>query len=415
MIFDVIVVGGGPAGSTAAGILGQAGVSTLLLDRSSFPRDKPCGGGISARVTHRFPYLEKALSSIPTKWFSKVYFEAPSGDGIDYDSVESLYLTIRRCDFDYLLLSMAKPFIEYRAPALVRQVRIDSDFVEVTAQIENAQKRFRGRIVLGCDGVNGVVARELGLRGAGVKVEHAIDMMEETSYEAVSIAHDDRLYIYYNLDRYGYGYVFPKSNHLNLGIGFKLDYYLSELRGKHYSCHRTFVSKLISDGLIAGDSSRANFRTFPLPISGPLPRTYGKRVLLCGDAGGFVNALTGEGIYYAMVSGDHAARTAFEAVRVNCFGENQMGKYERSWRREIGVELTKSVSLQRRLLTSPGSVDRIVRAAKRNPALAAALARYMTGAISHAQLRRFLLLHALPLYVVEKLRIRPSAASEFPK
>src|SRR5579864_5291231 len=98
--FDVIVVGGGPAGATAAKVLGDAGVQTLLVDKRAFPRDKPCGGGISARVVQRFPYIEGALGGISTKWLSKVYFESPDGTAVDYQSDQRLYLMIRRCEFD---------------------------------------------------------------------------------------------------------------------------------------------------------------------------------------------------------------------------------------------------------------------------------------------------------------------------
>jgi geranylgeranyl reductase family protein len=406
MLFDVIVVGAGPSGSTAARALGQAGISTLLLDRSSFPRDKPCGGGISARVMERFPYLENALASIPNKWVSKVYFEAPAGAAITYESVDRLYLMIRRCEFDSLLLSLAKPFVQSQIPAVVRHVQVLPNWVEVTARVNDEERQFRGRMVLGCDGVNGVVARSTGLRAQNSPSEQAIDIMEESPTEDLGVIHDDRLYIYYNLERqFGYGYIFPKANHLNVGIGFKMDYYLSELRGKQYSSHRAFVDKLAAQGMITGRSNRANFHAYPLPISGPLHRTSSDRVLVSGDAGGFVNALTGEGIYYAMVSGQHAAQTAIQAVRSSRFAARDLGGYERGWKREIGLELTKSVVLQKRLIANPGSIDRLVRAANRNPQLGEALARYMTGAISHNQLRRFLILRALPLYLAEKLRI----------
>src|SRR5215471_8392715 len=189
MLFDVIVVGAGPSGSTAARALGQAGISTLLLDRSSFPRDKPCGGGISARVMQRFSYLENAVASIPNKWVSKVYFEAPAGAAITYESGERLYLMIRRCEFDNLLLSLAKPFVQTQIPAAVRHVQVRPDCVEVTARVHDEERQFRGRIVLGCDGVNGVVARSTGLRSQNAPAEQAIDIMEESPTEDLEVIH----------------------------------------------------------------------------------------------------------------------------------------------------------------------------------------------------------------------------------
>ena len=297
-IFDVIVAGGGPAGATAAKILGEAGVSTLLLDKSAFPRDKPCGGGISARALARFPYLNDALANIPTSWVSKVHFESPSGFVVDYRSPDPLYLMIRRCEFDNLLFSLARPHVEV-ATGLVRKVNVHSDSVSVSTDTAE----YRARMVIGCDGANSVVARASGLRTGSVQSDYAIDMMEETPRQELSTAERDRMYIYYRIrSHYGYGYVFPKASHLNVGVGFKLDYYLANLRGEHYAHHQAFVDDLKSKQLLTGQSNRANFRAFPLPISGPLARTYADRVLLAGDAGGFVNALTAEGIYYAMVT-----------------------------------------------------------------------------------------------------------------
>ncbi|HEX4594069.1 MAG TPA: geranylgeranyl reductase family protein, partial [Bryobacteraceae bacterium] len=316
MTFDVIVVGAGPAGSTAAKLLGQAGVSTLLLDKSAFPRDKPCGGGISARVIQRFPYLEASLASIPVNWVNKVYLESPAGFAVDYSSDRPLYLMIRRSEFDNLLFSLARGQVEVEAPALVRKVEAVSDGAIVTANVNGESRQYKGKLVLGCDGANSIVARATGLRGGSVQSEYAIDMMEETPYQELNLAARDRMYIYYRIrSHYGYGYVFPKMSHVNLGVGFKLDYYLSNLRGEHYAHHSNFVEDLLSKQLVAGRSNRSNFRAFPLPISGPLPRTHAGRILLSGDAGGFVNALTAEGIYYAMVSGEHAARTAIDAVK----------------------------------------------------------------------------------------------------
>jgi flavin-dependent dehydrogenase len=83
---DVLVVGGGPAGSTAARTLARAGARVQLLDRAAFPRNKPCGGAISMRALRRFPYLDEALVRIPTRRLSRLYLESLSGKGITLTS-----------------------------------------------------------------------------------------------------------------------------------------------------------------------------------------------------------------------------------------------------------------------------------------------------------------------------------------
>jgi flavin-dependent dehydrogenase len=105
---EFLIVGGGPAGATAARTLAGAGVTVRVLDRSNFPRNKPCGGGISLRALKRFPYLEAALGRIATHTVSRLFLEGPQGESTTIDAGEAAALMIRRVEFDHLLLSLAQ-------------------------------------------------------------------------------------------------------------------------------------------------------------------------------------------------------------------------------------------------------------------------------------------------------------------
>src|SRR5262245_34156763 len=103
----VLVVGAGPAGATAARSLALAGVPVRLLDRAAFPRNKPCGGGISVRALRRFPYLEREIGRIETHALSRLRLQGPDGDSTQVESVKPAALMIRRVEFDALLVALA--------------------------------------------------------------------------------------------------------------------------------------------------------------------------------------------------------------------------------------------------------------------------------------------------------------------
>src|SRR6266446_1686328 len=102
----VVVVGAGPAGATAARTLAKAGVTVRLLDRSKFPRNKPCGGGISLRVVERFPYLAPELSRIATHTVARLHLEGPGGESTVIESDGPAAVMIRRVEFDALLVDL---------------------------------------------------------------------------------------------------------------------------------------------------------------------------------------------------------------------------------------------------------------------------------------------------------------------
>jgi geranylgeranyl reductase family protein len=403
---DVLVVGGGPAGATAARTLALEGRRVRLLDRTHFPRNKPCGGAISMRALRRFPYLPDAVERIPTRRLSRLYLEAPCGDGITLRSDEPAALMVRRIDFDALLLGLAREAgVEVVEGVEVSRARELPDRVWVGAR---DGREFAAPLLIAGDGVNSVIARRLGINRGWPPARVAIDMMEETPGETLRSVDADTLWVAYGYGgSEGYAYVFPKAHHVNVGIGYVLEWFRAHVDEAPYDLQRRFVAELQHRRVLEGSSSRSHFTPFLIPVGGPLPRTATPRVLLAGDAAGFVNGITAEGIYYAMVSGHLAGRAAARGTTDG---------YERSWRDEIGAELRDAVLVQRHLLTTPERIDALVSAARRAPGVADLLIRYAMGDVTYFKARRRVLLRApllaLRLFVAaqSKRRARTSPA-----
>jgi geranylgeranyl reductase family protein len=405
---DVVIVGAGPAGATAAIRLARAGVRVQIVERFALPRQKPCGGGISTRVRTRFPFLRDALHRIPSLDVSSLYLEGPSGDVFRMRSDGPAVMLIRRVEFDYLLVSLAlEAGASVLAPAAVAQVRQDSERVTLTLRDGST---VSAPIVIAADGVNSVIARRLGLNPGWPANHVALDMMEETPIADLRTAEPETLSVFYGYGgAHGYAYIFPKRGYVNVGLGYILDYFRSDVDEPPYTLQQRFIADLQSRGMMDGASQRDCFTPFLIPVGGPLRRTALGRVLLAGDAGGFVNGFSAEGIYYAMVTGDLAAG----AILASKDNPSQVCRtYERSWRREIGTELRDSVLIQRYLFHSAARMDRLVRGALAYPEFSRLLIEYATGRLSyHAARRR--LLWRFPRLVprLAWVALRPKAAA----
>jgi len=194
-IHDAIVVGAGPAGATAARTLAARGVRPLLVDRAAFPRYKPCGGAITTRVLARFPYLPKALAGISTQWISKLVLQGPSGQSAEIRSASPAVLTIRRLEFDALLVSLAREAgAELLEGMEIHDVFEDRDRVRLQTR---DGRTFAARMVVAADGVHGVVARRLRLLNGWRHDALAVDLMEETPNSMLRASDPEALWVSY--------------------------------------------------------------------------------------------------------------------------------------------------------------------------------------------------------------------------
>src|SRR5688572_29448303 len=244
---DVIVAGAGPAGATAALRLARAGLRVLMIERFALPRQKPCGGGISTRVFSRFPWLSDSLRQIPSNAVSSLYLEGPSGGVFRMQTNGPAVVLIRRIEFDNMLASLAiDAGAELLAPAAIAQASQDASGVTLRTR---EGRELRAPMVIAADGVNSVIARRLGMNPGWPDGKLALDMMEETPIAALRTAEPETLSVFYGYGgAHGYAYIFPKAEHVNVGIGYVLPYFKARVDLKPYDLQQQFVSDLRARG-----------------------------------------------------------------------------------------------------------------------------------------------------------------------
>jgi flavin-dependent dehydrogenase len=301
-------------------------------------------------------------------------------------------------------------------------VQARQDAREVTLVARDG-RRFASPVVVAADGVHSVVARRLGLNPGWPAARVALDMMEETPRSQLRDLDPSTMWVAYGYRpgegrggrdevAEGYAYIFPKRHHVNVGVGYVLEYFRAQVDAAPYDIQRGFVDRLRARGIVDGASAREHFTPYIIPIGGPLRRPGAGRVLLAGDAAGFVNGFTAEGIYYAMVSGELAARTIVAAAgRV----DRLAASYAAACRREIGVELRDSVLIQQYLFRRAARVRGVVEGAVREDALVRLILEFAVGRRSYRNLRRRMFARA-PVFALRmawellRSRARPAAA-----
>ena len=318
--YDAIVVGAGPAGSTTAYRLARAGARVCLLDRARFPRDKPCGGGLTLRAVRELP-----LSVEP----------------VVEERVDTLELGFRyaqrwsrRAEKPLILMTQRRrldAFLAEQAAAVGAEFR---DGAKVTAVdpagvVTLDGERLEADVVVGADGANGITARSLGLPAH----EHGVALEGNVGYaSARRERYGGRAVVELGVVPGGYAWVFPKGDHVNVGVGG----WQSE--GPRL---RERLRELCS-ALGIDERDVHDLRGHRLPMRGATRRPVQGRVLLVGDAAGLVDPLSGDGMYEAFVSARLAAETILAGGGLELYADRFAATFAPletvSWRAKLAFE-----------------------------------------------------------------------------
>jgi geranylgeranyl reductase family protein len=295
-IWDAVVVGAGPAGCAAAYDLASAGLSVLLLDKSHFPRPKACAGGLTAKAVKALRY---PIDQVVRTMVRRVQLESGSMS-TSLKSREPICVTTVRAEFDEYCLgkTIAAGVCLQRVSSLRQIVRSGS-----SVHLLTAGETYRARFLVGADGASGQV-RQLCGQGSWFSRGFALEVQTPSPRDEVDLTFD------FAAVRNGYAWIFPKGDHLNIGLysvwcdggltKSELLRYVKQQMGTDRVDHVTGQYLGIGAGGCEAEYVQPHLRD---------------RVLLVGDAGGFVDPLTGEGIYGALLSGQAAAQAILSAKR----------------------------------------------------------------------------------------------------
>lgn len=330
--YDVIVVGSGPAGSAAAWRLAQAGLHVAVIEKAPLPRYKTCGGGIIGRSWQALPIDVRQV--IEQDCHTALLTVS---DGLSFTTrrATAIVSMTMRDQFDYALLSAAQAggaAVHQRCP--VEGVSYHVDGVTVSTTMGEMKAKF----VIAADGALGTVARKLGMPDGRILIpamEWEVTVPPEELKRFCGIARFD-----FGLLSHGYAWAFPKRGHLSLGV-LSMTPRADDLKA---------VMMRYLDLLGCRRATQIEQHGFVIPIK---PRTgpfVDKRLLLVGDAAGFADPVTGEGISFALRTGQLAAQSLIDG---NLEEQPVQQLYGRSLTESILPELRAGRLLARLLYDVP--------------------------------------------------------------
>lgn len=383
MKYDVVVVGAGPSGSTAAKNLAERGINVLLVDKEKFPRDKPCGGGLPIRTLSRFPYLKESAAIDSYSFGGFVY--SPSMNGkTKILKTSPVLATVLRSTFDQDLVHLAvDKGVEFQDETRVDDIKFHSEYAQVFFKDGSSLKT---NLIIGADGTHGLIARksQLGnsVTGKGVCVLEEFHLSEKIIEQFFT---SDRLcHIHSKFNGIsGYGWVFPKKYSVNVGIVSYDSYPSNEKKINVNQIFNEYLTYLIETKILPASLKSTHKQGGVLPCK-PRAITYSDRVLLCGDAAGLINPISGEGIYYALVSGELAGKIAARSIKNQNMSKDFLSEYQRSWKKDFGKDI--NIFLKSKKQWGKNG-DRLINLMNKDPVFAEMVFLIMVGKESAYDLR----------------------------
>ncbi|MCP3872099.1 MAG: geranylgeranyl reductase family protein [Desulfobacteraceae bacterium] len=295
-MFDVAIIGAGPAGTAAAFDLLTRGLKVLILDKYEFPRKKACAGGITPKGYHLFKY---DISSQVKRKCRTVKINPSNKTPFFIQEKKTLCYMTKREDLDLFSLNMViEKGADFRIIKKIHSIEEKQSSVEIRTDVQS----FKASYLIGADGANSVVRRFV---SETRRTQQTRFYQKQFAIEAdVMMDRPDQYKMEFDFSKIkkGYYWIFPKDDHVNIGI-YTID---PNLNLKTQDLFEYAEDKLSNNKLGA-------IKGYPICTGGFNYRPDSKRILLVGDAAGMAERLLGEGIYFAVKSGQLAAWSILES------------------------------------------------------------------------------------------------------
>jgi menaquinone-9 beta-reductase len=387
MIYDAIIVGSGPGGAVAAATLAKRGKSVLLVDRQSFPRDKVCGDGMPGNVMR---LLDKDLgidihkARLNHQQIYGLVIGAPSGREVVIPERPSTQYSMvsPRLYFDNMLHEHA-----LKSGAKFEVMHIDGPLFsegdektrKVIGVIERKGKEkveHEAKVVIAADGASSPMVTSL--RGRVSDPRETAVAIRAYAHLKKPLPGDPMVYFKYLTSLIpGYGWVFPAGpGRINIGLGM-FDQEVYKKAGKSLKVLLNEFMAAVED-VFPVELEQETVKSWPIPCWMTNESRVVNGAFLVGDAGRFVDALTGGGIFSAMVTGHVAAHAAANQLEGKPHAEAAL-EYDTNWRSGIGVSLRKLLMVQNLIASKPLLFNSVVGLAARVPPIKGTLIKSLAG------------------------------------